>query len=37
MSKNISIEYCNSWGYGPSAKRLQNILQQAFPDSKVNV
>lgn len=35
-SKNINIDYCNSWGFKPSADRLQNILRQAFPDSKIN-
>ena len=35
-SKNINIEYCNSWGYKPSADRLQNILRQAFPDAKIS-
>lgn len=37
MSKNINIEYCNGWGYGKSAERLQNILKQAFPEAKVNL
>lgn len=37
MSKKIDIEYCGSWGFKSAAGRLKNILQQAFPDKKVDL
>lgn len=35
MSGKIEIEYCGGWGYAPSARRLQEVLKQAFPDAKI--
>lgn len=36
-NKNINIEYCGSWGFRGPAGRLKNLLQQAFPQSKVSI
>ena len=37
MSKRINIEHCTSWGFTKAAGRLQNVLEQAFPKTKVTL
>lgn len=36
-NKKVAIEYCNSWGFRGPAGKLQQVLQQAFPQSKIEV
>ena len=35
-SFSVVIEYCTSWGYYPKALQLAKVLQEAFPNCKVD-